>query len=163
MRRLVVFYSLTGNTKFIAGQIADVAGADLLEIAPKKDVTLNRMVKLQGLKKVLQKESPELGSFPVNPADYDLIFLGMPIWSYTYPPAIRSFLENVKLEGKKLALFCCYGGYFGKTFERIRDILADNNVIAEKAFLDPIVGNDRKAGEAREWAVSILEKAEAGC
>jgi flavodoxin len=158
MRKLVAYYSFTGNTRFIARSIADVIQADVLEVKPQKDIAPNRFAKLQGLKLVLKGESPSLADLAVDPAGYDVIFIGTPVWSYTVSPAIKAFLEKVNLQGKKVALFCCYGGYKGNTFKRMHELLPECEVIGEKEFRDPITGEGAKADEARRWALSVTKR-----
>lgn len=159
MRKLVVFYSLSSNTRFIAENIAASIDADLLELKPKEDLSSKRFVMLRGVKQVMMKETPELERFPLDPSDYDVIFIGTPVWSYTQAPAVRSFIEKVDLKGKKLALFCCYGGNKGKTFERMREKLPGLEILGEIGFHDPVAGDGKKAVEAGKWALSIIERA----
>ncbi|MFA6529068.1 MAG: flavodoxin [Candidatus Gracilibacteria bacterium] len=96
MRKLVVFYSFEGSTKLLAKAIAETIEADILELKPKKEtVKSHGFAKyFWGGKQVLFKQKPVLEKFDKNPDDYDVIFLGTPVWSWTYTPAMRSFLES---------------------------------------------------------------------
>jgi flavodoxin len=55
------------------------------------------------------KEKPVLYSFDKNPNDYDLIFIGTPVWAFSYAPAFNSFFDKIKIINKKIALFSCSG------------------------------------------------------
>ncbi|HQP91981.1 MAG TPA: flavodoxin, partial [Candidatus Omnitrophota bacterium] len=87
MKKLIVFYSLDGNTRFIARAIAESTGADMMELQPRVQPELKGFMKyLWGGRQVFMKEKPQLLSFQKNPQDYDLIFIGTPVWAFTYAP-----------------------------------------------------------------------------
>jgi flavodoxin len=136
MKTLIVFYSLTGNVKKIAAAIATATGGDLLEIKTKKEIPTSGFGKyFWGGKQVMRKEMPELLPFGKNPNDYDLIFIGTPVWAGNFAPAIRSFLASAKLQNKKIALFCSHGGdSAGSTFVNLAKELADNEIIDKINF-----------------------------
>ena len=157
MKKLIVFYSLDGNTRFIARAIAESTGADMMELQPRVQPELKGFMKyLWGGRQVFMKEKPQLLSFQKNPQDYDLIFIGTPVWAFTYAPALASFFELIKLQNKKIALFCCSGGGKGKTLENMKKMLAGNEIVGEIDFVEPL-RRDRKKNEdlAKEWAGKI--------
>jgi flavodoxin len=111
-RVLVAYFSRSGNTRVIAGQIGRSLGATVFEIetakADPKDyfqtVDQARRERDSGFK-------PELKRRVTNLDDYDVVYLGFPIWGETAPPVIRSFLASHKLSGKTLIPFITHGGY----------------------------------------------------
>ena len=113
MKDLIVYYSLEGNTEFIAGKISSVNGADLLRLIPKKAYP-NKGVKkfLWGGKSALMAEKPELEEFSVDLSAYDRIIFGFPVWASTFAPPLRTFIDNYKeeLNGKEFAAFACQAG-----------------------------------------------------
>ena len=131
MKILIVFYSLTGNTKKVAQAIAAAVKGEILEIKLKKPLPNRGFSKyFWGGKQVVWGESPELLPLGKNPADYDMIFLGTPVWAGDFAPAVRSFLSQAKLADKKVALFCAHGGDDpGKTFADLGKELAGNDII----------------------------------
>ncbi len=157
MRKLIVFYSLDGNTRFIAKVMAEAAGADMLELKPKDQPAVKGFMKyFWGGKQVFQKQKPQLETFDKNPQDYDLIFIGTPVWAFTYAPALATFFDQVKLKDKKIALFCCSGGGKGKTLSNMRDQLKGNTILGEIDFVEPLRLNVIKNEEAaRDWAKKI--------
>lgn len=161
MKMLVVYYSLEGNTRLIAESIAGAVNADILELKPKADIKAKGFMKyLWGGKEVVGQKEPELYAFDKNPQEYDLIFIGTPVWAWTYTPALRSFFSHCKLTGRKIALFCCHEGQKGKTFEKMAKALQDNNIIGEADFEAPLKNDLRySTNRAREWAKEILVKA----
>ncbi|MBI5874210.1 MAG: NAD(P)H-dependent oxidoreductase [Candidatus Omnitrophica bacterium] len=157
MKKLVVYYSLDGNTKFIAQAIAEAVGADILELKPKKEPNAKSPMKyLWGGRQVLMKEKPELKHFDTNPQDYDCLFIGTPVWAWTYAPALATFFTMGNLKGKKIALFCCSGGGKGKTLEKMKEQLSGNEFIGEMDFVEPLKQDkEQNAVLAAQWAKQI--------
>jgi flavodoxin len=158
MKKLIVFYSLDGNTKLMAESMAAEIGADLLELKPVKEITRNNFMKIfAGGKQAMTKAEPELMPFNVKPADYDLIFIGTPVWAWTYAPALRTFFKQNKLVNKKIALFCCHGGGPRNFFEKFEEAVAGNNIVGKIEFKDPIRNQkERDIQIARDWAKLII-------
>lgn len=107
---LVLYYSQTGNTRTLAQEFQSRLGADIDEVIPTDpyDGTFEETV-ARGLKEREQGILPELQKLNVNPADYDIIFLGYPIWYGTYAPPISALLEEYDFSGKKIVPFCTFG------------------------------------------------------
>lgn len=157
LKKLVVYYSFEGNTRFIAESIAQETGADILELKPKKDLESKGFMKyVWGGRQVVLKEKPELIEFDKNPEDYDMIFIGTPVWAFTYTPALNTFFDMVKLNCKKIALFCCNAGGKGKTFTNMRLALKNNDIIGEIEFLEPLKkSKEESKKKAIEWAKKL--------
>ncbi|UCC96008.1 MAG: flavodoxin [Candidatus Omnitrophota bacterium] len=164
MKSLVIYYSLTGNTRFISEIISRISGSDILELKLKKDDS-----RLKGFKKyfwggmqVYMKKKPELMLFDKNPQDYDLIFIGTPVWAWRHTPAIETFFSNINLNNKKIALFCCHGGGKGKTLEKMKYRLGGNEIIGEIDFKEPLrYGKDTGSERVKAWVGEIVKKVNA--
>jgi len=154
---LVIFYSLTGNTKFIAETMAKEIGADLLELKPKNEIKARSFMKyFWGGKQVMMKEKPKLLPMDKNPNDYDLIFIGTPAWAWNYSPPLRSFFNQVKLRNKKIGLFCCHGGQIGKTLTKMKKELDGNVILGAMDFFEPLKNNPEKNTTlSAKWAKEI--------
>jgi len=162
MKKLVVYYSLEGNTRFIAQKIAEAVGADLLELKPKKEtVRPDSLSKyFWGGKQVMMREKPELLPFNYKPEEYDLIFMGTPVWAWNFSPPINTFLSNIKLADKKIALFCSHAGSKSKTLENMEAKLAGNKIAGKIDFNDPLKNNPEECAEqAKRWAIEIISAA----
>lgn len=158
MKTLVIYYSLEGNTRFIAQKIAEATGADLLELKLKKETVKPHSLSkyFRGGKQVMMKEKPELLSFDYNPQDYDLLFIGTPVWAWNYSPPISTFLSTVKLADKRIALFCCHGGAKNNTLENMEAELPGNKTVGKIDFKEPLRNNPEEcAAKAKEWAIEI--------
>lgn len=139
---LVAYFSATGTTAKAAALLAGVLNADTHEIKPKVPYTkedLNWMdANSRSSLEMNDKTSrPEIGGSEVRTADYDVIFLGFPIWWYVAPTIINSFLEKHNFSGKKIVLFATSGGSgFGKTVEGIKPSVAADTEIIEGRLLN---------------------------
>lgn len=162
MRILVVYHSLEGNTRLAAKTIADSVEADILELVPVSQPSSQGFSRyLWGGRSAVMKDKPELEKFQTDPADYDLVVLGSPVWAWTFTPPVRSFLHLYDLSGKKTALFCCHGGGPGKAMKRFRNAVAGSIVLGELLLQDPLKQNtDAQLEKARVWAAEIAGKAQ---
>ena len=109
-KALVLYYSQTSNTKTVAETIASSLGADLEEVVlvHPYDGSYQETIK-RSLKEREEGTLPEIQPVKANLADYDIIFLGYPIWFGTYAPPVASLLESIDLNGKKVVPFCTFG------------------------------------------------------
>ena len=107
---LVLYYSQTTHTKTVAQEIATRLGADIEEIALVEpyDGEFKETIE-RCMKERKEGVTPELKPLTVNIADYDVIFIGYPIWFGTYAPPIAALLDTVDLSGKKVVPFCTFG------------------------------------------------------
>lgn len=142
MRAVVVYYSLEGNTKFAANQIAKELNADLLELqSVKKYATEGPLKYAVGGKDAVMGKKPELEPYSFQKEDYDLIIVGTPLWAGTCAPPIRTFLAKENLEGKKLAfLVCCGGGNSKKCMEKMAEISKASKPLTLE-LVDPFTKN----------------------
>ena len=118
---LVAYFSASGTTKRAASLLAKAANADLFEIRPKVPYTaadLNWMDKRSrsSLEMADPASRPALADMGAPVSAYDVIFVGFPIWWYTAPTIIKTFLESYDFSGKEIVLFATSGGSgLGKT------------------------------------------------
>lgn len=115
MNALVAYFSASGNTAKAAKALAKAAGADLYEIKPAVPYTgadLNWMDKRSRSSVEMNDKNsrPALADTDAPVAEHDVIFLGFPIWWYTAPTIINTFLERYDFSGKTIVLFATSGG-----------------------------------------------------
>ena len=107
---LVLYYSLTSNTKTLAQEIATGLNADIEEIALVEPYDTAFQATIDRCKADREKGIlPEIKPLKSNVTDYDWIFIGYPIWFGTYAPPIASLLEKVDLSDKWVVPFCTFG------------------------------------------------------
>ncbi|MBR2672863.1 MAG: NAD(P)H-dependent oxidoreductase [Oscillospiraceae bacterium] len=138
MKTLVAFFSASGTTKRKAAELAKEAHADLYEIRPAVPYTkadLNWMNKESRSSVEMSNRSsrPELAETEHDFSEYDEIFIGFPIWWYTAPTIINTFLETFDLKGKKIMLFATSGGSdIGTAVEDMRKLYPELNIAGGK-------------------------------
>lgn len=109
----VVYFSATGTTKKVAELIKDETNADIFEIIPKQKYTsedLNYGDKNTRATKEQNDENarPEIEN-SIDLSNYDVVFLGYPIWWGNVPKIVLSFMDNTNLDGKTVIPFCTSG------------------------------------------------------
>jgi flavodoxin len=140
MKTLIVYYSFEGNCASIAEKIkAALPEADVLRLVPEDEEKKTGLAKyVWGGRQVFLGRRPKLKPWSVDPDAYDLLILGTPVWAWSYSPALASFLQETKIAGKKVALFCCHGGGPMKTLEKLKKALPGNTFVGEAAFREPL-------------------------
>ena len=153
---LVTYFSASGVTAQVAGRLASATGADLFEIRPaepysEKDLKWTNPLARCNKEKLGRKDVPINGKIE-NFEDYDVIFVGFPIWYYSAPNIIVTFLKSYDFTGKKVALFATSGGSdIGKTADKIRPLISDSVNIAAAKLFQPDDGGET----LRQWAESV--------
>jgi len=159
MKSLVVYYSYSGNTRLIAESIAKAVNADIEELKPKKPLNASGVgYVVWGLKQLMSQSKPKIFPLEHNLNAYDLIIIGTPVWSYTVAPPIRTFISDNNNMSKKVALFCCHGGNFGKTIDYMKISLDKCEIVGTADFNDPLKNNsDENCKKASDWIKSIAK------
>ena len=115
MKTLIVYFSATGTTKAAAQKLAKEFNADLYEITPEvpytaadldwRDKTSRSTIEMQD-----KSSRPAIKGRCGNIADYDTVWIGFPVWWYTAPTIVNTFIEAHDLSGKTLNVFATSGG-----------------------------------------------------
>lgn len=148
-KSLVTYFSASGVTKKVAEKLAEAAGADLFEIKPEVAYTeadLNWMDKKSRSSIEMNDKSfrPAIAEKYNNMADYDVVYVGFPIWWYVAPTIINTFLESYDFSGKTIVLFATSGGSgFGNTVAELKRSVSDTTVIKEGKVFNSGVSKDQ--------------------
>ena len=115
MKTLVAYFSATGTTQAVAKDLASVTGATLYEIKPEEKYTAEdldwRNKESRSTIEMQDKNSRPAFVKDLKDADsYDRIFIGFPVWWYTAPTIINTFIEAYGFEGKAVIFFATSGG-----------------------------------------------------
>ncbi len=111
MKRLVVYYSLSGNTEEAAKKIAEALGADLLRLETVKKMPDSFAARIiVGGGQVMLNHIPALKPFDKDVSSYDEIILGSPIWNSKGVPAVNAFLKDEEAAAKVTSLFFLSAG-----------------------------------------------------
>lgn len=106
-KALVAYFSYSGTTKRVAESLSEEIGADLFEIAPQ---TAYSNVYWQSNIEIRRGSRPALSQTVPNMEEYDIVFIGYPVWFHATPAPINTFLESYDLTGKLIIPFCTSGG-----------------------------------------------------
>lgn len=114
-KTLVAYFSATGTTKAAAQRLAKEKNADLFEIVPEQPYTNADLdwTNKQSRSSVEMNDSssrPAVASKLENLGQYDTVYIGFPIWWYTAPTIINTFIESYDFSGKVLGAFATSGG-----------------------------------------------------
>ncbi|MDO5526606.1 MAG: flavodoxin [Prevotella sp.] len=122
---LVAYFSATGNTQRLAEQIVNATGADVFRIEAAEPYAANPYDDSDRI----QNESynnlrPEVAVLPDNVEDYDVIFVGSPIWWHNPAMVVCTFLEHYDLSDKIVVPFFTYGAttYLQQSIDKIYEV-----------------------------------------
>ncbi len=113
-RKLICYFSCSGNTKKVAENIKEIVDGDLFEIEPvdlytEEDLDWTNDNSRSSLEMKDKNCRPKIKNKLENLEYYDTIILGFPIWWYTYPSIIGTFLEENDLSGKEIYVYATSG------------------------------------------------------
>lgn len=156
-KKLVAYFSASGKTAKVAGMLADAVGADIHEIRPKfpySKADLNWMDKQSrsSIEMANKAFRPEIEYSDLTVDEYEVVFLGFPIWWWIAPTIINTFLESYDFAGKKIILFATSGSSgFGKTVEELKVSVPESCEIIEGRLLN----GKQTIPKIREWTETL--------
>lgn len=156
-KTLVAYFSASGVTRNAAEKIAKAAEADIFEIKPvvpytNADLNWNNSASRSSVEMRDGSSRPAIGADDAKIVDYDVIFVGFPIWWYIAPTIINTFLEQYDFAGKRIILFATSGGSgFGKAAASLRSSVDPSAVIEEGKIIKARTSADEITG----WIKSL--------
>lgn len=113
-KSLVLYFSATGNTKVVAEYIQEIIDSDIIEIIPQQEYTAEDLNYSNDNCRANVEQNddsarPEISN-TMNMEEYDVIYLGYPIWWGDVPKIILTLLDSYNLDGKTVIPFCTSGG-----------------------------------------------------
>jgi flavodoxin len=119
MKILIVYYSRTNTTKKVAEELQKKLNCDIEEIIDTKN-RMGPMAYVIAGRDAIRKKLTEIKATQKDPADYDLVIVGTPVW-LTVTPAVRTYLRQHRSKFKKIAFFCTMDGSgFERTFRDMK-------------------------------------------
>lgn len=154
-RTLVAYFTRSGNTRVIAGQLHRELKTDLFEILPATPYPEDYEQTVEQARRERDASvRPALKATVPNIAAYDTIFLCFPIWGQTAPPIIRSFLAMHDLAGKTVRPVITHGGYgLGDSLGVLKNHAP--NARLEPAFSMEADQERRTMTQVRDWLGAI--------
>lgn len=134
--------------KKIGGDIAEI------ETVTPYPADYNEVVD-QGQKEVNQGYTPAIKPIDKDPADYDTVVLGSPVWWYTFAPAVKTFLAQNDFSGKTVYPFITNGGWIGHTVKDIEKAIPNAEI--KQALNIKLNGSDLSlsVSEIENWIAKI--------
>lgn len=155
-KKMVAYFSASGVTAKAAKELAAVCGADLYEIKPetpytRADLDWTNKESRSSLERNDPLSRPVLADYLADIAGHDVIFVGFPVWWYTAPAIIKTFLGAYDFSEKIIVPFATFGGSgLGKTAETLREIIPMATVMKGN-----LLNGKQKAEELKKWADSF--------
>ena len=139
MKTLIVYYSMGGNTAYAARRIAQALGADTLSLTPEKAYPSSGFRKFfWGGKSAVMAETPALLPYSFDPASYERLIFGFPVWAGNMAPPLRTFIRDNDLRGKTIAAFACESGSGAeRALGKLKACLNIPALAAELILIDP--------------------------
>lgn len=154
MKSLVVYYTRTGKTKFVAETIATELGAEIEEIVDLKK-RVGKLGWLMGGKDATRKSLTEIAPTTKAPQDYDFIVIGTPIWAWSPTPAVRTYIKQNNLVGKGVALFYTSDGGIRQADQKTKDLLKDAKVVSSLWLVSPLANKEESQKKIAEWCKTL--------
>ena len=149
-----------GSTEYAAMEIQRQVGGDLFAIKTEESYPVSHADCSEIAENELRTDArPELSTHLESMEQYDTVYIGYPIWWYQEPMAIRTFLEEYDLSGKKIIPFCTSLGAGISESERSIEALCPDAVVEKGLALR--TGQEDFSRQISEWLVDIGEKEEA--
>ena len=145
---LVTFFSASGVTKKVAEELAKVEKAELFEITPESPYTAADLDwrNPQSRSTLEMKDincRPAVAGQVENMAQYDVVFVGFPVWWGREPSVVDTFLDAHDFSGKKIVPFCTSGGSgIGEAAKRLQEIVGTEITVEEGARLGGTVSEE---------------------
>jgi flavodoxin len=151
---LIAYFSLTGNTKQVVDVIKEKTGADIFEIKTVENY-LRKDIEEVAKKQINEGYVPKMAN-SVKIDDYDLIFVGSPVWWFTTSLPVKAFLKECDLKNKKVVPFCTYGSVEGDFFEDFSAECSSKNVLNGIGFTESDLNDmDKVSSKIDTWLKEI--------
>ncbi|MEG0692121.1 MAG: flavodoxin [Oscillospiraceae bacterium] len=138
MKKALIYYSVSGKTRFVAEAISRMTIVDLIEIKTPEVIKQNIFSRyIGGFKQMRNKDDVTLIPINFNLDEYDTIYIGTPTWNASPPPAVKEFFRQNQIAHKNVYLFSTYMGRGGmKCLDSLSDMLGDNTIKSKTAFIN---------------------------
>lgn len=143
-----------GNLQVMAQVIAEETGADVFHILMEEpyDPDYETMLPV-AIEQMENEEWPALQEQIDNLSEYDVVYIGTPVWNGVLPPAMQTFFAENDLSGKTIVPFGIHlGSGFGRMLSEMEE-LAPEATVLDGFTINASTSNDEVAAEFRDWMV----------
>ena len=152
---LTIYFSWSGNTDAFAGYIHDAVGGDIVRLEPQQAYPEGYQDVVDLAKKEKADDArPQFKELSINPEDYDVIFVGYPIWWYTLPMMMYTFFETYDFSGKTLIPFNTHEGSGDSgTYKTIQELEPNATVLEGLAIRGNKIADAQ--AEVKQWLETL--------
>ena len=151
MKTLVVYYSRTGKTRFVAEKVAAELKADIEEVVDLKNRS-GRFGFLKAGYDATRGNETEIGETQKLPSDFNLIVVGTPVWNSRPASAISTYLKRNDFAGKKVAVFCTNEGMGEeKAVDRTKALISNGDIVGELVVSKVFENQEEKENKISDW------------
>ena len=146
-KTLIIYFSCSSNTRNVALKLKEILKGDIFEIEPSipytdADLNWENENSRSSIEMKNASARPDIKN-KINIADYETIYLGFPIWWYTAPRIINTFLESYDFTNKKVYLFATSGGSnLDNTYLELTKLYPNINFIKTRVFSPSITTSE---------------------
>ena len=156
-KTLVAYFSASGTTAKVAKKMAEAIGADLFEIKPETpysgaDLNWQNKNSRSSVEMNDRSSRPAIAVKAADMSQYDVVFVGFPVWWYREPSIIDTFMESYDFAGKTVIPFATSGGSgLGDSAANMQKLAKGAKVVNGKRFSGSVSSEELKAW-AGQWA-----------
>jgi flavodoxin len=155
LKSLVVYYTRTGNARFVAETIAAEIGADVEEVIDLKKRT-GALAYLSGGADARRGKETEIAPTKKSPAEYDLIIVGTPVWAGRPAPAILTYLKKHDFSDKKVAVFFTQGGKKPQAVDETKALIPNSECIGELTLINALENKVVSEKQIIDWCKTLI-------
>lgn len=153
---VVVDGEVLENTQYVAQLISEYTGGDVFRLEPVDAYPTNHDDLLQRAIEEMQSNTrPEIRDTIENFDEYDVIYVGYPIWNSDLPPIINTFLEQYNFDGKTVVPFCTHGGSGLSGTPRTIANMLPNSTVIQNGFTLSRTNMESAPSEVESWLQEI--------
>ena len=156
-KRLIVCYSLEGNSMYAANQVSKLTGIDIERIVPESEPPKKGIMKfLKGGGSVIKKDKIKISEINADIESCSEIIIACPVWASSFPPAIRAFLSCYDLKGKKVHMIGCSSSGIAEKMFRKAEGFAGIRLSGKLSLKDPLKHKDEADAAIRVFSEKYL-------
>jgi flavodoxin len=155
MKSLVVYYTRSGNAKFVAESIAKELGSDIEEIVDLKK-RQGKLAYFEAGTDANRGKETKIAPAKLSPADYDIIVVGGPVWAGNPTLAIRTYIhKNNGLAGRKVALFFTQDSSKPSAVDKTKALIPKANFAGALTISKALEKKENNTKKIVEWSSSL--------
>jgi flavodoxin len=154
VKSLVVYYSRTGNAKFVAETVAAELGADIEEIVDKKS-RAGKLGWVSAGRDGMQGRETQIEPTKLVPADYDIVVVGTPVWAWSPCAAIRTWMGKNDLARKKVALFFTMDSNLKQAIEKTKALAPNAVFVGELTIAEALKDKGVTSKKIADWCGTL--------